>query len=603
MTAYEAPIKDMLFVLDELVDLRRHSQSLGLADANRETAQAMLDAASRFASDVLAPLNASGDAQGVRRSGDSVITADGYKAAYQQFVEAGWNGMAENAEYGGMGTPMVVSALVDEMWQSANLAFGGCATLTKGAARAIEKNGSDTLRHAYLPRLVTGEWTGTMNLTEPQAGSDLSEIKTRALPMDDGTYRLFGQKTYISWGDHDLTDNILHLVLARTPDAPAGIRGLSLFLVPKRLVQPDGSLGRLNDVRCLSLEEKLGQHAAPNTVMSFGGSEVDDASDRGAIGYLVGELHRGVDHMFVMMNEARFGVGLEGLGLSERAYQVANRYARERIQGAAAGSGSDAKVPIIRHPDVSRMLLLMKSQIEAQRGLVGIVAAAMDVAVHHADAGERALAQGFIDLMVPVIKAWLTESAVEITSLSIQVHGGAGYMERTGVAQYWRDSRILPIYEGTTGIQANDLIGRKVARDSGRAIRRVCDEIRAVALELKANDGELLLRIGKRLEAALDSLEYSVELIVETYPKELRTTLGIAVPFLRQFSIVLGGWTLAKSASAAARRLAESSSDREFLSAKIDTAHFYATHVLVQAEALGTTVAEGGDATLVTWES
>jgi len=603
MPEYVAPIKDMQFVLDELVDLDRLNRLPTVADASRDTACAMLEAAAEFASGVLSPLNPIGDRKGVERRGDTVKTAEGFKSAYAQFVEAGWNGMAESPEFGGMGAPMVVSAMVDEMWQSANVSFGGCSTLTKGAARAIEKNGSQELKRLYLSRLVSGEWTGTMNLTEPQAGSDLSEIRTRALPMTDGTFRIVGQKIFISWGDHDLTENIVHLVLARTPDAPPGVRGLSLFLVPKRLLQVDGSPGALNDVRCVSLEEKLGHRAAPNAVMSFGEAAVAGDEHSGAVGYLVGELNRGIDHMFVMMNEARFGVGLEGLGLSERAYQAALHYARERVQGAAAGSRNNAKVPIIRHPDVSRMLLWMKSHVEAQRGLVAMVAAAMDIARHDTDVEERNAAASFVDLMVPVIKGWLTETSVDVTSLCIQVHGGAGYIEHTGVAQYWRDSRVLPIYEGTTGIQANDLVGRKVARDAGRSILQVCQQIRAVALELSRQDGPVLPRIGQCLQTSVESLERSVSIVVERSQGDVREALGVAVPFLSQFSIVLGGWVLGKSALAASRRLAGGGSDRSFPAAKIETANFYATHVLVTTQALALTVAEGGSAPLVEWES
>jgi len=452
--------------------------------------------------------------------------------------------------------------------------------LTRGTIDALDLRGSEAQKRAYLPRLVTGEWTGTMNLTEPQAGSDLSAVRTRAVPAGDGSYRIEGQKIFITYGEHDMTDNIVHMVLGRVSGAPEGVRGISLFAVPKFLVEADGSIGARNDIQCLSIERKLGIHGSPTCVLAYG-------QNGGAVAELVGEENRGLEYMFIMMNAARYSVGLEGVGLSERAYQTALTYARERIQSTEAGVRGGARVSIVRHPDVRRMLLLMKSQTEAMRALSAVVAVSLDAARLHPSEADRQLHQAFADLMIPVIKGWCTENSVEIASLGIQVHGGVGFIEETGAAQYLRDARITPIYEGTTGIQANDLIGRKLARDGGRAARDVIDRMRTLERELAAGPDPSPLAAA--LSSAIDSLEQSVRYVVENYASDIRAVSVGAVPLLKLFGIVAGGWQLLRSASISRQRLAESrqkAGDAAFYEAKIGTAQFYADHVLSQASGL-----------------
>jgi acyl-CoA dehydrogenase len=462
--------------------------------------------------------------------------------------------------------------------------------LTRGAIEALELCGSEALKRTYLEKLVSGEWTGTMVLTEPQAGSDLAAVRTRAVPRGDGTYRLEGQKIFITYGEHDLAENIVHLVLGRTPDAPEGVKGISLFLVPKFLPKEGGGLGARNDVRCVSLEHKLGIHASPTAVLAFGDGD-------GAVGWLVGEENRGLEYMFIMMNAARYAVGIEGVGLSERAYQRALDYARERVQGTELGSRSKEKVAIVRHPDVRRMLLLMKSRTEAMRALACVVAAAADTARLHPDAARRSAAQAFVDLMIPVVKGWSTESAVEIASLGVQVHGGMGYVEETGAAQHLRDARITPIYEGTTGIQAADLIGRKVARDKGQAVGEVIARMREVEGELERAGGDELAAIAARLRDGVAALEHAVQFVVTTYGPDVRKASVGAVPFLDLLGTVAGGWQMARAALAARRRLGEPG-EAAFCKAKIATARFYADHVLVRAAGLARTVVTGGDSVL-----
>src|SRR5512146_400614 len=474
MSTYRAPLADMTFVMNELAGLSAVERLPGFEEATPDTVAAILEEASKFASDVLDPLNASGDREGAKLLQDgSVKTPEGFKSAYLRFVENGWNGLNKPAEYGGQNLPQLVAAAVEEMWHASNMAFDLCPMLTQGAIDALELCGSPELKARYLPNMVTGKWAGTMNLTEPQAGSDLAAVRTRAVPQGDGTYKLYGQKIFITYGEQDYTENIVHLVLARTPDAPEGVKGISLFLVPKFLVNPDGSLGARNDVRCVSLEHKLGIHASPTCVLAFG-------DQGGATGWVVGEENRGLEYMFITMNAARYSVGLEGVGLCERAYQVALQYAKERTQGTELGVKSREKVAILRHPDVRRMLLLMKARTESLRAIAAVTAAATDTARCHPDAARRAKSQAFVELMIPIVKAWSTDSAVEIASLGIQVHGGMGFIEETGAAQFLRDARITPIYEGTNGIQAADLIGRKVARDKGETIRGVIAEMREV---------------------------------------------------------------------------------------------------------------------------
>jgi alkylation response protein AidB-like acyl-CoA dehydrogenase len=591
MHEYQAPLADMKFVLRELVDLPLLAQLPGFGDFNLELADAVLEEAGKFAAGVLSPLNRSGDLEGARWRDGDVITSAGWKEAYSRFASDGWSALSCPEEFGGQNLPRVLSALIEEMWNGANLAFALCPMLTRGAIDAIELRGSEALCKTYLPKMVSGEWTGTMNLTEPQAGSDLSAVRTTAEPTGDGRYRLKGQKIFITYGEHDLTGNIIHMVLARVSGAPEGVKGMSLFVVPKFLVNADGSVGARNDVHCVSIEHKLGIHGSPTCVLAYG-------DNGGAIGELVGEENRGLEYMFIMMNAARYSVGIEGVGISQRAYQSALAYARERIQGTEAGVRSGARVPIIQHPDVRRMLLLMKSQTEAMRALAGVIAVSLDAAHLHPRAEEREAHQAIADLMIPVIKGWCTENSVDIASLGIQVHGGVGFVEETGAAQYLRDARITPIYEGTTGIQANDLIGRKLARDGGRAAQAVVVQMRAVSEELAAIPA--LSGLAPVFSTAIASLERSIRHVAENYGKDIRGVSVGAVPMLKLFGIVAGGWQLLRSASISQRRLAESkgSGDAAFYEAKISTARFYGDHVLSQAPGLAHSIVHGAPGAL-----
>ena len=582
----------MKFVLRELVDLDLLRQLPDLADVTLDVAEAVLDEAAKFASGVLSPLNQSGDAQGARWQNGQVLTADGWKEAYTRFVADGWGALSCPAEFGGQNLPRALSALIEEMWNGANLAFALCPMLTRGTVDAIELRGSEALKRRYLLKLVSGEWTGTMNLTEPQAGSDLSAVRTRATPTGDGRYRIEGQKIFITYGEHDLTGNIVHLVLARASGAPQGVKGMSLFVVPKFLVREDGSTGARNDVHCVSIEKKLGIRASPTCVLAYG-------QNGGAIGELVGEENRGLEYMFIMMNAARFSVGLEGVGISERAYQAALGYARERIQSTEAGLRGSARVAIIRHPDVRRMLLLMKSTTEAMRALAGVAAVSLDAAHRHPSAEQRERHQAFADLMIPVVKGWCTENSVDIASLGIQVHGGVGFVEETGAAQYMRDARITPIYEGTTGIQANDLIGRKLARDNGRAAQSVIVQMRVLAAELAAVPN--LSGLAPAFSTAIDALDRAVGYVVQNYGTDIRSVSVGAVPMLKLFGIVAGGWQLLRSASISQQRLAApkaGGSDAGFYAAKIATARFYADHLLSQASGLAHSIVHGAGAAL-----
>ncbi|HWH84139.1 MAG TPA: acyl-CoA dehydrogenase C-terminal domain-containing protein [Burkholderiaceae bacterium] len=596
MNEYVAPLKDMRFVLRELAGLDAVVALPGQEDLSPDLAHAILEEAGKFASGVLSPINVTGDREGGARWRDGEVrTASGWREAYAQFVAGGWNALSCATRHGGQGLPRLVSALVEEMWNGANVAFALCPMLTRGAIEALELCGDPTQKSMYLPKLVSGEWTGTMNLTEPQAGSDLAAVRTRALPQADGSYRVHGQKIFITYGEHDLSDNIVHLVLARAAGAPEGVKGISLFVVPKFLVQDDGSLGARNDVRCVSIEHKLGIHASPTAVLAFG-----DRS--GAIGWLVGEENRGLETMFIMMNAARYSVGLEGVGLCERAYQRALAYARDRVQGTELGSrsgnGGRDKVAIIRHPDVRRMLLQMKSRTEALRAVACVVAAAMDAAAAHPDTALRQQNRAFVDLMIPIVKGWSTETSVLVTSLGVQVHGGMGFIEETGAAQHLRDARITPIYEGTTGIQAADLIGRKIARDDGQVIRWVIEHMRDVQAQLAGKDDAALAAIGAGLAQGIGALERSVQFILATYGSAVKRPSAGAVPFLELFGIVAGGWQMARAALVAHQRLAEGSSDAAFLKAKRLTARFYADHVLSAAPGLAHAVIHGADAVL-----
>ena len=595
MSSYTAPLRDMQFVLRELADLDAVASLPGCEDAAPDVVDAILEEANKFASGVIAPLNWTGDQEGATWDQGTVRTAAGWKEAYRQFAEAGWTALACEPEYGGQGLPKLVSTAVMEMWKAANMAFSLCPMLTNGAIESIKLRGTDEQKALYLPKMVSGEWTGTMNLTEPSAGSDLAAVRTRAVPQGDGTYKIFGQKIFITYGEHDMTDNIIHLVLARLPDAPEGVKGISLFVVPKFLLQADGTPGERNDVHCVSIEHKLGIHASPTAVLAFG-------DHGGAIGTLVGEANRGLEYMFIMMNEARFAVGLEGLALSERAYQQALAYAKDRVQGTEAGVRGGPKVSIIHHADVRRMLMSMKSQIEAQRALAYVVGAATDFAHHHPDEAVRARSHAFMDLMIPVIKGWLTESSIEITSTGVQVHGGMGFIEETGAAQHFRDARITAIYEGTTAIQANDLIGRKIAREGGQTVKAVIAEMRRVETQLGEAADEALAAIRKSLSAGITALDEAVDYIVATYGNDIKAASAGSVPFLKLLGIVAGGWQMGRAALVASRRLAEGSGDAAFYGAKIITARFYADHVLAQAPGLAYSVINGAAGALALTE-
>jgi len=585
---YVAPVKDMSFVLKELAGLEQVAQLPGFEEATPDLVEAILEEAGKFAGGVLAPLNFSGDREGAKWHDREVTMPAGFKEAYAQFAESGWTALDCHPEFGGQGLPRVVSAAVREMWKAANMAFSLCPLLTNGAIEALELCGTDEQKATYLPNMISGTWTGTMNLTEPQAGSDLAAIRTRAEPQGDGTYRIFGQKIFITYGEHDMAENIVHLVLARLPDAPEGVKGISLFVVPKYLVNADGSLGERNDAWCVSIEHKLGIHASPTCVMAFG-------DHGGAIGTLVGKANEGLKYMFVMMNAARYAVGLEGLALSERAYQQALGYARERIQGRAI-EGSPAPVAIVHHPDVRRMLMTMKAQIEAMRALAYVVAAAHDTAFHHPDEAERKKNQAFVDLMIPVVKGWLTETGNEIAYLGVQVHGGMGFIEETGAAQHLRDARITTIYEGTTGIQANDLIGRKLAREGGATLKAVIGLMQQTIAELDKAGAELA-GIRNALAAGIAAVAEAGTHVATNYATDVRAVAVGAVPFLKLMGIVSGGWMMARSALVAWSKIASGETD-PFYAAKIATATFYAAQIMPAAPGLAKVVVAGGASAL-----
>ena len=581
-TAFTPPLDDLRFVLDSLIDVPAVQALPGHADTSRELIDAVLEEAGKFSAQVLAPLNREGDIKGSRWKEGEVASAPGFRDAYAQYCESGWNALPFPVEWGGQGLPNIVSSPVSEMVMSANLSFSLCPMLTAGAVAALVLVGSDHLRKTYLPKMIDGSWTGTMNLTEPQAGSDLSLVRTRAVPEGDH-YRVSGQKIFITWGEHDMTENIVHLVLARLPDAPEGVKGISLFVVPKFLVDPDGSLGARNDVRCASLEHKLGIHASPTAVLNFGEKD-------GAIGYLVGEANRGLEYMFIMMNEARYAVGVQGIAISERAYQQAAAYAHERLQGRDLSNPRGPTAPIARQPDVRRMLLTMRAITEANRALSMTLAAMLD----HGHAGNTE-AQALAEFLVPIHKGWATEAANEVTSLGVQVHGGMGFIEETGAAQHLRDARITAIYEGTTAIQANDLIGRKTARDGGAAAAAIAAQIRAAVEALDAGDADLAA-IRARLGSALEAFEACAAWVAQNYGKDPVAVHAGSVPFLVLSGLACGGWQMARMAAEARRRLDAGEGDAGFNTAKLKTARFYADHLLTRVAGLRETVLAGASA-------
>ncbi len=590
---YRAPVKDMMFVLEHLADLSQVAKLPGFEDAGLETAQAVLEECAKFNQDVVAPLNWPGDQKPSSLSNGVVTTSPGFKAAFKQYGEGGWQGVQHPAEFGGQALPKAIGTPCIEMLNAASLSFALCPLLTDGAIEALLTAGTDAQKEVYLPRLISGQWTGTMNLTEPQAGSDLALVRTKATREADGSYRIFGQKIYITFGEHDMAENIVHLVLARTPDAPEGVKGISLFLVPKFMVDGEGVLGKRNDVWCQSIEHKLGIKASPTAVLLFG----DDKGDvgKGAIGYLIGQENRGLEYMFIMMNAARFAVGMQGIAVSDRAYQKAVQYAKDRVQSRDV-AGSPSSVSIIHHPDVRRMLMTMRSQIEASRALAYVAAAASDAGHYSPDAETRKQNMAVYEYLVPVVKGWSTELSLEVTSLGVQIHGGMGFIEETGAAQYYRDSRILTIYEGTTAIQANDLIGRKTARDGGTVAKAILAQVRKTEQALAQSTQTDLLSIHKQLSVASAALEDAVNFIVASFKADIRAAFAGSVPYLKLTGIVLGGWQMARAALVATELLAKNAAgtDTEFLNAKISTARFFSEHVLSQATGLRTSIVEGG---------
>ncbi len=582
-TAFTPPLEDIRFVLDELVDVPAVQALPGQSETSRELVDAVLEEAGKFAAQVLAPLNREGDIKGSQWKDGEVASAPGFRDAYAQYCAAGWNALPFPAQWGGQGLPSIVSSPVSEMVMSANLSFSLCPMLTAGAVAALVLVGSDQLKQTYLPKMIDGSWTGTMNLTEPQAGSDLSLVRSRAVPEGDH-YRISGQKIFITWGEHDMTENIVHLVLARLPDAPEGVKGISLFVVPKFLVNADGSLGARNDVRCGSLEHKLGIHASPTAVLNFGEKD-------GAIGYLVGEANRGLEYMFIMMNEARYAVGVQGIAIGERAYQQAAAYAHERRQGRDLTDPRGPTAPIARHPDVRRMLLTMRAITEANRALSMTLAALLD----HGHAGNRD-AQALAEFLVPIHKGWATEAANEVTSLGVQVHGGMGFIEETGAAQHLRDARITAIYEGTTAIQANDLVGRKTARDGGAVARALAGQIRTTLAALAEADDPDLKAIHARLDAALTDFELCATYVATHFTHDIVAVHAGSVPYLTLSGLVCGGWQMARAAQAARRRLDAAQGDAGFNTAKLKTARFYADHLLTRVAGLREQVLAGASA-------
>ncbi|MGQ0456473.1 MAG: acyl-CoA dehydrogenase [Hyphomicrobium sp.] len=573
---YQAPVDDILFALKTAA---RMDDAI-YAGLDIETVEAVVSEAGKFGTDVLAPLNWIGDRAGSKWSDGRVRTPDGFRDAYSRFAAGGWSALPCSEAYGGQGLPEIMTVAVGEIWNAANMAFGLCPLLTQGAMHAIESGGSEALKAKFLPKMASGEWTGTMNLTEPQAGSDLSQLTTRAIPQGDGTYRIFGTKIFITWGEHDLAENIIHLVLARLPDAPPGTRGISLFVAPKFLVDDDGALGARNDVVCAGVEHKLGIMASPTCVMKLG-------EQVGAVGYLVGKENRGLATMFVMMNAARLAVGVQGVAVADRATQRAIAYAKERRQGRSAKANGAGMSPIIEHADIRRTLLTMKATTQAARMICVATAYALDVANRSSDPAMRKSAEHRAALLTPVAKAFSTDIGVEIASMGIQVHGGMGFVEETGAAQHWRDSRILPIYEGTNGVQAIDLVTRKLPLNGGGAVEVYLDEVAAVVAELKASNRPELGTMSERLSEGLDALRDATTWIMEALTSEPEAALAAATPYLRLFGTVSGAGYLARGALAADAPAAQAA-----------LARFFAENVLTSAFGLATAVTHGAKSVL-----
>ena len=584
--SYIAPIKDMLFNMQHLARIDQIANMPGFEDAGLETAQAVLEECARFNQDVVAPLNWESDKNPSFWKDGHVTTSQGFKQDYHQYAQGGWQGLQHPADFGGQGLPKTIGAACGEMLNAASLSFALCPLLTDGAIEALLTAGSDTLKSTYLEKLVSGEWTGTMNLTEPQAGSDLSMVRSRAEPQADGTYKVFGTKIYITYGEHDMADNIVHLVLARVSGAPEGIKGISLFVVPKFLVNADGSLGARNDVHCVSIEHKLGIKASPTAVLQYG-------DHGGATGFLVGQENRGLEYMFIMMNAARYAVGVQGIAIADRAYQKAVQYARDRVQSRPVDGSVKAAAPIIHHPDVRRMLMTMRAYTEGCRAMASVAAAAYDAAHHHPDADARQQHLAVYEFMVPLVKGFSTEMSLEVTSLGVQVHGGMGFIEETGAAQYYRDAKILTIYEGTTAIQANDLVGRKTVRDGGQTPKALAAQMEKTQAELLAIGTPDAKAIASRLSAARDALLEVVSFMVDKANSNPNDAYAGSVPYLMLAGNVIAGWQLARSFVAAHQALASGDNDTAFLQAKQVTARFYADHILSKAPAARDSIVQG----------
>jgi 3-(methylthio)propanoyl-CoA dehydrogenase len=584
---YKAPLKDMLFNIQHIANIEEVARIPGFGDAGFETAQAVLEECAKFNEGVLSPLNWAGDQNPSTFKAGVVTTTPGFKQAFKQYVEGGWQGLQHPTDYGGQGLPKTIGAACGEMLNSANMSFALCPLLSDGAIEALLTAGSDELKAVYLEKLVSGQWTGTMNLTEPQAGSDLAMVRSRAEPQADGTYKVFGTKIFITYGEHDMAENIVHLVLARVSGAPEGVKGISLFVVPKFMVKPDGSLGERNDVHCVSIEHKLGIKASPTAVLQYG-------DHGGAVGYVVGEENRGLEYMFIMMNSARYAVGMQGIAIAEMAYQKAVAFAKDRVQSRPVDGSIKASAPIIHHPDVKRMLMTMRAYVEGCRAMASGSAAAYDATHHHPDADVRKQNQAFYEFMVPLVKGYSTEMSLDVTSLGVQVHGGMGFIEETGAAQYLRDAKILTIYEGTTAIQANDLIGRKTSRDGGQTAKAIAAQIEATEGELTKQGSADAVAVSKRLAAARRAFLDVVDFVVSHTRANPNAAFAGSVPYLMLAGNVVAGWQLARSLLAAQLEL-DKGVDADFMRAKITTARFYADHLLTKAPGMRDSIVEGAD--------
>jgi alkylation response protein AidB-like acyl-CoA dehydrogenase len=589
--SYKAPLKDMLFGIRHLAAIDELARIPAFEDAGFETAQAVLEECAKFNEGVLSPLNWAGDQNPSSWNQGVVTTTPGFKEAFKQYAEGGWQGLQHPLDFGGQGLPKTIGAACGEMLNSANMSFALCPLLTDGAIEALLTAGSDALKATYLEKLVSGQWTGTMNLTEPQAGSDLAAVRSRAEPQPDGTYKVFGTKIYITYGEHDMAENIVHLVLARVTGAPEGVKGISLFVVPKFMVQADGSPGARNDVHCVSIEHKLGIKASPTAVLQYG-------DHGGAVGYLVGQENRGLEYMFIMMNSARYAVGMQGIAIAERAYQKAVQFAKDRVQSRPVDGSLPGSGPIIHHPDVKRMLMTMRAYTEGCRAMAAVAAAAYDAAHHHPDADTRKQNHTFYEFMVPLVKGYSTEMSLEVTSLGVQVHGGMGFIEETGAAQYYRDAKILTIYEGTTAIQANDLVGRKTSRDGGQTARAIAGQIEVTETELRAQGGVAALAVAKRLQAARLALLDVIDFVAGNSKASPNAVFAGSVPYLMLAGNVVAGWQMARALLVAEQALASGDAGdfgADFMHAKITTARFYADHLLTKAPGIRDSIVEGAD--------